>query len=159
MEPFMSTKEDTKNKKDGGEDGPGGSKDTKKIEKAGGAAESSTETRKEGGGHGGGGVLSNFFFSGKEEIKPNIKEDVKPTEANEPGTSKSIVKDPRDELLLNVGKDESQIVRTDEQNQRPTCESISNNPYGLYIKLFQPTYFLDVAYEFERVKRSPASTS
>jgi len=159
MEPFMSTKEDTKNKKDGGEDGPGGSKDTKKIEGGSGAAESSTETRKEGGGHGGGGVLSNFFFSGKEEIKPNIKEDVKPTELNEPGTSKSVAKVPRDELQLNIAKDESQIVRTDEQNQRPTCESLSNNPYIPCINFLYHTYFLDVAYEFERIKRSPASTS
>ncbi|XP_036673770.3 band 7 protein AGAP004871 [Drosophila suzukii] len=134
MEPFMSSKENTKNKKDGGEDGPGGSKDTKKIEGGAGGAES-TETRKEGGGHGGGGVLSNFFFSGKEEIKPNIKEDVKPTELNEAGTSKSVAKVPRDELQLNIAKDESQIVRTDEQNQRPTY----------------------VAYEFERIKRSPAN--
>jgi len=154
----MSSKENTKNKKDGGEDGPGGSKDTKKIEGGAGGAES-TETRKEGGGHGGGGVLSNFFFSGKEEIKPNIKEDVKPTELNEAGTSKSVAKVPRDELQLNIAKDESQIVRTDEQNQRPTCESLSNNPYIPCINFLYHTYFLDVAYEFERIKRSPASTS
>ncbi|XP_050745063.1 band 7 protein AGAP004871 isoform X2 [Drosophila biarmipes] len=136
MEPFLGGKDNQKNNKDGGEDGPGGSKDTKQIEGGGGGAASNTETRKEGGGQGGGGVLSNFFFSGKAEMKPNIEEVVKLTEPSEPGTSKCVMKGARDELLLNVAKDESQIVKMDKKYERPTY----------------------VAYEFDRVKRSPAST-
>ncbi|KAH8357177.1 hypothetical protein KR084_006933 [Drosophila pseudotakahashii] len=113
MEPFMSGKESQKNKKDGGDDGAGGSKETRKEEGEGGGAGGSKETRKEGGAHG---VLSNFFFSGKEETKPNIKEDAQAKDPNEPGSAKSVV--------LNLSTDERRKVRTDEQNQRPTCKSM-----------------------------------
>ncbi|XP_070073562.1 band 7 protein AGAP004871 isoform X2 [Drosophila takahashii] len=127
MEPFMSGKEGRKNKKDGGDDGAGGSKDTKQEEGEGGGAGGSNEARKEGGAHG---ILSNFFFSGKEDTKPNIKED-----ADEPGSSRSVTKALSDAFLLNLSTDESRKVRTDEQNQRPTY----------------------VAYEMDHIKRSPAS--